>query len=114
MASIEKQIEDFAFLIDPPFRATVLRVTAQWSFYEHPRTGGHPLLPGAIPAEIRDALLPEDRERSIPRTSVRWLVPASSWISLSCSDAWSTGSGWRCCSVTRTGSPRSFAAQPSA
>lgn len=36
------------------------RVTAQWSFDEQPRTGD-PLLPGATPAAIRDALLPEDQ-----------------------------------------------------
>jgi hypothetical protein len=36
------------------------RVTAQWSFDEQPRTGD-PLLPGAAPAAIRDALLPEDQ-----------------------------------------------------
>ena len=35
-------------------------VTALWSFDEQPRTGD-PLLPGASPAAIRDALLPEDR-----------------------------------------------------
>ncbi len=35
-------------------------VTASWSFDEHPRTGD-PLLPGAAPAAIRDALLPPDR-----------------------------------------------------
>jgi hypothetical protein len=35
-------------------------VTASWSFAEQPRTGD-PLLPGATPAAIRDALLPEDR-----------------------------------------------------
>jgi hypothetical protein len=35
-------------------------VTASWSFDEQPRTGD-PLLPGAAPAAIRDALLPEDR-----------------------------------------------------
>jgi hypothetical protein len=35
-------------------------VTALWSFDEQPRTGD-PLLPGAAPAAIRDALLPEDR-----------------------------------------------------
>jgi uncharacterized protein DUF6247 len=28
-----------------------------------PRAGGHPLLPGATPAAIREALLPDDRER---------------------------------------------------
>jgi len=36
------------------------RVTALWSFDEQPRTGD-PLLPGATPAAIRDALLPEDK-----------------------------------------------------
>ena len=36
------------------------RVTALWSFDEKPRTGD-PLLPGATPAAIRDALLPEDQ-----------------------------------------------------
>jgi len=35
-------------------------VTASWSFDEQPRTGD-PLLPGATPAAIRDALLLEDR-----------------------------------------------------
>ena len=35
-------------------------MTASWSFYEQPRTGD-PLLPGATPAAIRGALLPEDR-----------------------------------------------------
>ena len=35
-------------------------VTASWSFDEQPHTGD-PLLPGAAPAAIRDALLPEDR-----------------------------------------------------
>ena len=35
-------------------------MTASWSFDEQPRTGG-PLLPGAAPAAIRDAPLPEDR-----------------------------------------------------
>jgi hypothetical protein len=35
-------------------------VTVSWSFDEQPRTGD-PLLPGAAPAAIRDALLPEDR-----------------------------------------------------
>lgn len=35
-------------------------MTASWSFDEQPRTGD-PLLPGATPAAIRDALLPEDR-----------------------------------------------------
>lgn len=35
-------------------------VTASWSFDEQPRTGD-PLLPGATPAAIRDALLPADR-----------------------------------------------------
>lgn len=35
-------------------------VTALWSFDDRPRTGD-PLLPGASPAAIRDALLPEDR-----------------------------------------------------
>ncbi|HYZ07066.1 MAG TPA: DUF6247 family protein [Pseudonocardiaceae bacterium] len=34
-------------------------MTALWSFDEQPRTGD-PLLPGATPAAIRDALLPED------------------------------------------------------
>jgi hypothetical protein len=34
--------------------------SALWSFDEQPRTGD-PLLPGAIPAAIRNALLPEDR-----------------------------------------------------
>jgi Family of unknown function (DUF6247) len=34
-------------------------VTASWSFDEQPHTGD-PLLPGAAPAAIRDALLPED------------------------------------------------------
>jgi hypothetical protein len=35
-------------------------VTASWSFDEQPHTGD-PLLPGAAPAAIHDALLPEDR-----------------------------------------------------
>jgi hypothetical protein len=35
-------------------------VTALWSFDEQPRTGD-PLSPGAAPAAIRDALLPDDR-----------------------------------------------------
>lgn len=35
-------------------------MTALWSFDDRPRTGD-PLLPGASPAAIRDALLPEDR-----------------------------------------------------
>lgn len=35
-------------------------VTALWSFDERPRTGD-PLLPGATPAAIRAALLPDDR-----------------------------------------------------
>ena len=35
-------------------------VTALWSFDEQPRTGD-PLRPGAAPAAIREALLPEDR-----------------------------------------------------
>ncbi len=35
-------------------------MTASWSFDEQPRIGD-PLLPGAAPAAIRDALLPEDR-----------------------------------------------------
>lgn len=35
-------------------------MTALWSFDEQPRTGD-PLLPGAAPAAIRDALLPEDQ-----------------------------------------------------
>ena len=35
-------------------------VTALWSFDEQPRTGD-PLLPGAAPAAIRDALLPDDQ-----------------------------------------------------
>lgn len=35
-------------------------VTASWSFDQQPRSGD-PLLPGAAPAAIRDALLPEDR-----------------------------------------------------
>jgi hypothetical protein len=35
-------------------------VTALWSFDEQPRTGD-PLLPGATPAAIRDALLTEDK-----------------------------------------------------
>ena len=35
-------------------------MTAQWSFDEQPRTGD-PLLPGAAPGAIRDALLPEDQ-----------------------------------------------------
>jgi hypothetical protein len=37
-------------------------VTATWAYDEQPRRG-HPLLPGAAPAAIRAALLPEDRER---------------------------------------------------
>lgn len=37
-------------------------MTAQWFFDEPPRAGEDPLLPGATPAAIRDALLPEDRE----------------------------------------------------
>lgn len=37
-------------------------VTALWSFDDQPRTGD-PLLPGATPAAIREALLPEDRAR---------------------------------------------------
>jgi hypothetical protein len=37
-------------------------VTASWSFAEQPRTGD-PLLPGATPAAIRNALLPEDQAR---------------------------------------------------
>jgi hypothetical protein len=36
-------------------------VTASWSFDEQPRSG-HPLLPDAAAAAIRDALLPEDRQ----------------------------------------------------
>ena len=36
------------------------QVTALWSFDEQPRTGD-PLLPGATPAAIRNALLPEDQ-----------------------------------------------------
>ncbi|MGH3721682.1 MAG: DUF6247 family protein [Pseudonocardiaceae bacterium] len=35
-------------------------MSALWSFDEQPRTGD-PLLPGAAPAAIRDALLSEDR-----------------------------------------------------
>jgi len=35
-------------------------VTALWSFNEQPRSGD-PLLPGATPAAIRDAVLPEDK-----------------------------------------------------
>lgn len=35
-------------------------MTALWSFDEQPRTGD-PLLPGATPAAIRGALLPEDQ-----------------------------------------------------
>jgi Family of unknown function (DUF6247) len=35
-------------------------VTASWSFDEQPHTGD-PLLPGAAPVAIHDALLPEDR-----------------------------------------------------
>jgi hypothetical protein len=37
-------------------------VTASWAYDGQPRRG-HPLLPGAAPAAIRAALLPEDRER---------------------------------------------------
>jgi hypothetical protein len=37
-------------------------MTALWSFDDQPRTGD-PLLPGATPAAIRDALLPEDRAK---------------------------------------------------
>jgi hypothetical protein len=36
------------------------QVTASWSFDEQPRTGD-PLLPGATPAAIRNAVLPEDQ-----------------------------------------------------
>ena len=36
-------------------------VTASWSFDEQPRSG-HPLLPDAAAAAIRDALLPGDRQ----------------------------------------------------
>jgi len=35
-------------------------MTASWSFDERPRTGD-PLMPGAAPAAIRDALLHEDQ-----------------------------------------------------
>jgi hypothetical protein len=38
------------------------RMTALWSFDDQPRTGD-PLLPGATPAAIRDALLPEDQAK---------------------------------------------------
>ncbi len=37
-------------------------MTALWSFDEQPHTGD-PLLPGATPAAIRNALLPEDQAR---------------------------------------------------
>jgi hypothetical protein len=37
-------------------------VTALWSYDDQPRRGD-PLLPGAAPAAIRDALLPEDRAK---------------------------------------------------
>ena len=37
-------------------------MSATWAYDESPRAG-HPLLPGASPAVIRAALLPEDRER---------------------------------------------------
>jgi flavin-binding protein dodecin len=37
-------------------------MSATWAYDEAPRSG-HPLLPGASPAAIRAALLPEDRER---------------------------------------------------
>jgi len=45
-------------------------MTASWSFDERPRTGD-PLLPGAAPAAIRDALLPEDRAAFEADTSRR-------------------------------------------
>jgi hypothetical protein len=38
----------------------VTGLTALWSFDDQPRTGD-PLLPGATPAAIRDALLAADR-----------------------------------------------------
>lgn len=37
-------------------------VTATYAYDEQPRSG-HPLLPGASPHDIRDALLPEDRDK---------------------------------------------------
>lgn len=37
-------------------------VTATYAYDEQPASG-HPLLPGASPAAIRDGLLPSDRER---------------------------------------------------
>lgn len=37
-------------------------VTATYAFDEQPASG-HPLLPGASPAAIREGLLPSDRER---------------------------------------------------
>lgn len=43
----------------PPTRYSA-PVTALWSFDEQPRTGD-PLRPGAAPAAIRGALLPDDR-----------------------------------------------------
>jgi len=39
----------------------VVLVSATWAYDETPRLG-HPLLPGASPAAIRAALLPQDRE----------------------------------------------------
>ena len=38
-------------------------VTATWAYDDEQPRRGHPLLPGAVPADIRAALLPEDRER---------------------------------------------------
>lgn len=42
-------------------RVTLSVVTALWSYDDQPRRGD-PLLPGAAPAAIREALLPDDRE----------------------------------------------------
>ncbi len=40
---------------------TLTPVTALWSYDDRPRRGD-PLLPGATPAAIREALLPDDRK----------------------------------------------------
>lgn len=84
-------------------------MTALWSFDEQPRTGD-PLLRGAAPVAIRDALLPEDDaayQRSL----------AAAREDLDLTELFRYLEHWRrvaCSNVTPTGPPRSPAAPSSA
>ena len=74
-------------------------MTALWSYDDQPRRGD-PLLPGATPGAIREALLPEERAKFDAAyehaLAVAREMPDLDWLFRL---SRSTGEDWPCCSV---------------